>query len=154
MSILSQHPNIVAMKNSSLIPISKYKEFIPSNVDFHLLAGNIKTFYPGLVEGAIGAVLSTASYLPEYCCKLYQLAMSRNKEEAVKFHCFLNDLSDNTIGKYGVAGVKFAMDIRGYFGGIPRIPLIPVKSDDKEQIISYFRDAGITMMGYGGSMEQ
>ncbi len=71
--MLSGHPNIAGMKNSSLFPISKYLEAIPQKTDFYLLAGNVKTFYPGLKDGAIGAVLSTASYLPEYCCKLYQL---------------------------------------------------------------------------------
>ncbi len=144
MAVLAEHPNIIGMKNSSLFPILKYREFIPKNAEFYLLAGNIKTFYPGLIEGASGAVLSTASYLPEYCCELYHLYLSQKTEEAIKLHNFLNNLSGNTIGKFGVAGVKFALDIRGFFGGDPRIPLLPVKPDDKKQIIEYFQKAGIT----------
>ncbi|MCE5330045.1 dihydrodipicolinate synthase family protein [bacterium] len=143
MAALAEHPNIIGMKNSSFFPISKYKEFIPENAEFYLLAGNIKTFYPGLVEGASGAVLSTASYLPEYCCELYQLHLTQKTKEAVKLHNFLNNLSSNTIGRFGVAGVKFALDIRGFFGGNPRIPLLPVKPEDKKQIIEYFQKEGI-----------
>jgi 4-hydroxy-2-oxoglutarate aldolase len=141
---LSVHPNIIAMKNSSLFPISEYKKYISKNTDFHLLAGNVKTFYPGLINGAIGAVLSTASYLPEYCCKLYQLYADKNYNEAEKLHNFLNDLSDNTVGKFGVPGVKFGMDLRGFFGGNPRLPLLPLKLSDKEHIIEYFKSHGIT----------
>jgi len=98
MAKLSEHPNIVAMKNSSLFPIAEYKKFIPENADFRLLAGNIKTFYPGLIDGAIGAVLSTASYLPEYCCKLYQLYIANKNKEAIILYDFLKNLSENTVG--------------------------------------------------------
>ncbi|MCL5069690.1 MAG: dihydrodipicolinate synthase family protein, partial [Actinobacteria bacterium] len=104
MAKLSEHPNIVAMKNSSLFPIAEYKKFIPENADFRLLAGNIKTFYPGLIDGAIGAVLSTASYLPEYCCKLYQLHITKKNKEAIILYDFLKNLSENTVGRFGVAG--------------------------------------------------
>jgi len=144
LAVLSEHTNIIAMKNSSIVNISKYKEVLREDADFCLIAGNIKTFYPGLVEGAIGGVLSTASYLPEYCCRLYQLYLSQKYEEAVQLHNFLNNLSDNTISRFGVAGVKFALDLRGFFGGIPRIPLLPIRSEDQEQIIEYFQKAGIS----------
>jgi len=142
-AILSEHPNIVSLKNSSSVHIAKYKEAIREDADFRLLAGNIKTFYPGLTEGAAGGVLSTACYLPEYCCKLYRLYLSSEKEEAVKLHNFLCGLSDNTVGRFGVAGVKFALDLLGYWGGEPRIPLLPIKPDDRRQIEEYFRNSGI-----------
>ncbi|MDD5658905.1 MAG: dihydrodipicolinate synthase family protein [Actinomycetota bacterium] len=141
---LSVHPNIIAMKNSSLFPTAEYKKYIPENCDFYLLAGNVKTFYHGLIDGAIGAVLSTASYLPEYCCKLYQLYMNANYDEAEEMHKFLNDLSGNTVGKFGVPGVKFGMELRGFFGGEPRLPLLPLKSPDRNQIVGYFDNHGIT----------
>jgi 4-hydroxy-2-oxoglutarate aldolase len=144
MSILSEHPNIIGMKNSSLFPISEYMKVIPEKTDFYLLAGNVKTFYPGLKGGAIGAVLSTASYLPEYCCKLYQLYLNKKNDEANILHNFLNNLSDNTVGRFGVAGVKFGMDLRGFFGGKPRLPLLPLKSSDKKHIKEFFYNNGIT----------
>ncbi len=140
---LSIHPNIIAMKNSSLFPNSEYKKHIAPNSNFYLIAGNIKTFYSGLMSGAIGAVLSTASYLPEYCCKLYQLYVEKNYSEAENLSCFLNELSDNTIGKFGVPGVKFGMELRGFYGGEPRLPLLPLNPKDKEDIIRYFKSHGI-----------
>ena len=145
---LSPQPNIIAMKNSSLFPNSEYKKHIAPNSNFCLIAGNIKTFYSGLMSGAIGAVLSTASYLPEYCCKLYQLYVEKNYSEAEKLSCFLNELSDNTIGKFGVPGVKFGMELRGFHGGSPRLPLLPLNPQDKEDIIRYFKSHGIKKINF------
>ena len=35
--------------------------------------------------------------------------------------------------KYGVAGVKVAMDFAGFYGGELRLPLLPLTQDDKEK---------------------
>ncbi len=144
MGRLAMHPNIIAMKNSSLFPTSDYKKFIPEEADFYLLAGNVKTFYSGLQAGAIGAVLSTASYLPEYCCRLYQLFIDEKYDEAENLSNFLIVLSGNTVGRFAVPGVKFGMEYRGFFAGQPRLPLQELKSEDKKQIIEYFESHGIT----------
>jgi len=144
LNMLAEHPNIVAMKNSSSFPIAEYRKVIAEKSNFYLLAGNVKTFYPGLKDGAIGAVLSTASYLPEYCCKLHQLYLCKKNDEAIKLHNFLNNLSDSTVGRFGVAGVKAGMDLRGFFGGKPRLPLLPLKPSDKKHIKEYFDNNGIT----------
>lgn len=144
MGRLAIHPNIIAMKNSSFCPTADYKKLIPEGTDFYLLAGNVKTFYCGLQSGAIGAVLSTASYLPEYCCRLYQLFIEKKYDEAEDLSNFLIDLSENTVGRLAVPGVKFGMDYRGFFGGSPRLPLLPISSEDRKQITDYFKSHGIT----------
>lgn len=144
MGRLAIHPNIIAMKNSSFCPTADYKKLIPEGTDFYLLAGNVKTFYCGLQCGAIGAVLSTASYLPEYCCRLYQLFIEKKYDEAEDLSNFLIDLSENTVGRLAVPGVKFGMDYRGFFGGSPRLPLLPISSEDRKQITDYFKSHGIT----------
>ncbi len=144
MGKLAMHPNIIAMKNSSFFPTADYKKYIPEEADFYLIAGNVKTFYTGLKCGAIGAVLSTASYLPEYCCRLYQLFMDKKYDEAEKLSDFLISLSENTVGRFAVPGVKFGMTYRGFFGGQPRLPLLELKPECQKQIIEYFKSHGIT----------
>ncbi len=144
MSRLAVHPNIIAMKNSSFHPTADYKKHIPEGTDFYLLAGNVKTFYCGLQSGAIGAVLSTASYLPEYCCRLYQLYVEKKYDEAGDLSNFLIDLSENTVGRLAVPGVKFGMDYRGFFGGSPRLPLLPISPEERKHVADYFKSHGIT----------
>lgn len=145
MAELALHPNIIAMKNSSLTPNSLYKKAIPKDSGCELIAGNIKTFYPGLVDGCIGGVLSTASYLPEYCCRLFDLYTQEKFDEAAELHAFLNELSFKTVGKFGVAGVKCGLDLRGWRGKEMRIPLLPVTPEQREEIRAYFEKVGISL---------
>lgn len=67
----------------------------------------------------------------------------KKDKEAAELHDFLKTLSENTIGKFGVAGVKFGMELRGFFGGKLRLPLLPLKYSDKKQIVEYFQKSGI-----------
>jgi 4-hydroxy-2-oxoglutarate aldolase len=46
-------------------------------------------------------------------------------------------------GKSGVAGVKYAMEVAGYFGGPPRLPLLPLEDADKERIKGAIAEAGL-----------
>jgi dihydrodipicolinate synthase/N-acetylneuraminate lyase len=36
----------------------------------------------------------------------------------------------------GVAGIKFGCDLNGYFGGVPRLPLLPPGGEDRTEIES------------------
>jgi 4-hydroxy-2-oxoglutarate aldolase len=139
---LSQHSNIVAMKNSSNTPNNIYIQ-ATRGMDFCIIAGNIATFYSGLCEGAIGGVLSTASYLPEYCCYLYESFCSGDLEIAEKLHSLLNELSAATIGPLGIAGVKLGMELRGLMGGHVRLPLLDVTAGDRKKVESYFKKVGL-----------
>lgn len=143
MRALAPHPNIIAMKNSSMHPNADYLAAIDPKTDFCLIAGNIKTFYPGIRDGAIGGVLSTASWLPEYCCRLFEHFQKGDHEKAQKLHDYLNALSANTVGKHGVAGVKMGLDLRGFKGGRPRLPLLPVPPDEVERIAQVLKKEGI-----------
>ena len=131
------------MKNSSLEPNINYIKAIPENTDFSVIAGNVKTFLPGLIDGVAGGVLSTASYMPEYCCELYRSFISGDIEKARSLHEFLNMVSSQTIGLHGVAGVKYGMGLRGFFGGRTRIPLLPVPEEERKRIADCFAGYGI-----------
>ena len=143
MQALSFHPNIAAMKNSSMYSNAGYVRMIGKNTDFCIIAGNIKSFFPGLCDGAVGGVLSTASYLPEYCCELYKRFINNDLECASKLHKFLNELSSATISPYGVAGVKTGLDIRGFYGGCTRNPLLPIPEPEKIRIAEVFSKMNI-----------
>ena len=41
-------------------------------------------------------------------------------------------------GIYGVAGLKHAMDLNGYYGGPPRLPLMPVSMEGRAEIARAF----------------
>jgi 4-hydroxy-2-oxoglutarate aldolase len=49
--------------------------------------------------------------------------------------------------KYGVAGVKAAMDVAGYHGGSPRGPLLPV-SESARRAIARTLELGRSSLAY------
>lgn len=132
--ILSQHPNIVGMKDGTKENMSVYVNIVPKGAQFYILAGTISKFYTGLLDGGVGGVLSMANYLPDLCCELYSLYLKNDTVEGLKMHERLCALNGVTGGKYGIAGVKGAMDFLGYFGGDPRIPLLPLTDAEKAEL--------------------
>jgi 4-hydroxy-2-oxoglutarate aldolase len=142
-SVLAAHPNIAGMKDTSKEDISIYVNAFPEGADFYVLAGTINKFYAGLLAGAIGGVISMANYLPEMCCRLQQLYESGNIEEAQKLDVYSRELSSNAAGKHGVAGVKAAMDLLGYFGGDPRLPVLPLSDEEKTELKAVLEKEGL-----------
>ena len=133
-SVLAEHPNIVGMKDTSKEDISIYVNAVPKGANFYVLAGTINKLYTGLKVGAIGGVVSMSDYLPDMCCKLQELFELGKIKEAEKLDVYARELSSKAAGKYGVAGVKAAMDLLGYFGGDPRIPLLPLNNEQKAKL--------------------
>ena len=43
-------------------------------------------------------------------------------------------------GKYSIAGIKHACDLNGYYGGVPRIPLLPLDADQKAEVAAAMGD--------------
>lgn len=131
---LSKHPNIVGMKDSSPEGPAKLLANLDPNEDFHVLAGSANFFYPFLHLGIPGGVISLTNVLPAPCCELYRLFEQRKFDEARVLHFKLSRLNQAVSGKWGVAGVKAAMDIMGYKGGLPRNPLRAVTEEATKEI--------------------
>jgi 4-hydroxy-2-oxoglutarate aldolase len=131
---LAQHPNIVGMKDTSKEDIAGYVKAVPPGAEFYVLAGSISKFYHGLTVGAIGGVLSIANYLPQECCKIQKLFDAGKKDEANKLSELLKSITSRATGKYGVSGVKGAMNLLGYRGGDPRVPVLPLSPAELEEV--------------------
>ncbi len=129
---VSKHPNIVGMKDSSKGNFASY--LLASGLDFNLLAGSATFFLEALVMGGVGGVLSIANFAPDPCCKVYDLWKAGNLEEAKQAQYQLMSLNQKVSGKFGVAGVKAAMDMAGFYGGPPRAPLLPLTIDERKKL--------------------
>jgi 4-hydroxy-2-oxoglutarate aldolase len=128
---LSKHPNIVGIKDSSGI-IQRAAEVVGSAPPgFHVLTGGAAVIYPALSVGARGAILALAGALPEKCAELYQLVQSGQHDRAKALQLLLAHASKRIVSEGSIAGVKYAMDLRGYQGGLPRLPLLPLKEENK-----------------------
>ncbi|MHC4559555.1 MAG: dihydrodipicolinate synthase family protein [Planctomycetota bacterium] len=141
---LSQHPNIVGMKDSSSTGPSQLLSCLDPAQDFHVLAGSANFFYTSVHLGAAGGVLSLANALPGPCCDLYRLFTQGRYDDAKELSFRLARLNQAVSGLWGVAGVKAAMEITGFKGGHPRHPLKALTDEAKERIKRKMVDEGFT----------
>ncbi len=131
---LSKHPNIVGIKDTSgnIVQISEIVR--DTDDDFAVFAGNAGYLLPALAVGARGATLALANIMPEECCRLVSLFKEGKLDEARELQLKLIEINFAVTGKFGVAGLKHALDLLGYKGGQPRRPLLPA-SDDAKKVI-------------------
>ena len=123
---LSSHPNIIALKDSTEIS-SRISE-LAANVhpDFRLIVGTASVLFSGLSSGAVGGILALANIAPDECLQIYNLIREKNFERALEIQNRMIPVNRAVTAKFGVAGLKAAMDMMGYFGGHPRLPLEPL----------------------------
>jgi 4-hydroxy-2-oxoglutarate aldolase len=131
---LSEHPNIIGIKDSSgnIPALAEMIAITPPG--FQILVGSAATVYPSLTIGARGAILALACALPEKCAALYQLYRHGQLELAREMQNVLVRASKTFMSEMGIAGIKFVMDQRGYRGGDPRLPLLPLEEWHKKRI--------------------
>jgi 4-hydroxy-2-oxoglutarate aldolase len=131
---LAQHPNIAGIKDSSGVIQRVVEVVAQARKSFRVLTGGAGVVYPALAAGAKGAILALASALPERCVAIYDDWKRGHQAEALAEQQQLALASKTIASENGIAGLKYAMDLRGYFGGVPRLPLLPLSDEKKQQI--------------------
>ena len=120
---LSEHPNIIGIKDSSG-NIGQLSEIVSlSQKGFPVFVGSAPVFFPALCIGAVGGILAVANAVPQECVQIQNLFNDRKLDEARTLQNRLTPLAKAVTVKYGIGGLKMAMDLAGYFGGNPRLPL-------------------------------
>ncbi|MBM4277381.1 MAG: dihydrodipicolinate synthase family protein [Deltaproteobacteria bacterium] len=120
---LSSHPNIVGIKDSSG-NIGQLNDIIHlSRKGFAVFVGSAPVFFPALCVGAAGGILAVANAAPEECVRILSFYHQGEMAEATASQNRLTPLAKAVTVKYGIGGLKMAMDLTGYFGGNPRLPL-------------------------------
>ncbi len=140
---LSQHPNVVGLKDSSG-NLAKLGEVIRSaRPGFQVLAGSAGFLYPALCVGAVGGVLALANIAPQQCCDILRLFKYGKHEDARELQ--LRMIAPNTAvtARFGVPGLKAALDMLGYYGGNPRSPMLPLPEAQRETLRGILVEAGI-----------
>jgi 4-hydroxy-2-oxoglutarate aldolase len=131
---LAEHPNIVGIKDSSGVIQRVVEVVAKAPASFRVLTGGAAVVYPALAGGANGAILALASALPERCVAIYESWKSGRHGEALARQQQVAQASKTIVSENGIAGLKYAMDLRGYFGGVPRLPLLPLSEEKKQQV--------------------
>jgi 4-hydroxy-2-oxoglutarate aldolase len=93
--------------------------------DFTMLAGSATTFFHALCAGCDGGVLALGSLFPADLVRLREWVQAGQLDEARELQRRLTPISRSIGGTFGVAGLKAALDLMGFAGGLPRPPLRP-----------------------------
>lgn len=130
---IAVHDNVRGVKDTSPGQIGSFLRTV-HGLDFDVLAGTANTLFPAMMMGAKGGIVSLANAFPDVCCRLYEKIVDGDITGAQELHLVLGTLNSKVSGSYGVAGVKYATEIAGFYGGDPRLPLLPLTEADKKTI--------------------
>ncbi|MCM3874340.1 MAG: dihydrodipicolinate synthase family protein [Pyrinomonadaceae bacterium] len=140
---LSDHPNIVGIKDSSAdIPgLQQTLSLVPE--DFAVLSGNGTVFATALGHGARGAILAVGCVAPDLCLEIYRLIESGEADKAAALQERLTPLAMAVTKRYGIGGLKAAMDMIGFAGRAVRAPLRAASAEAQAEIAALLDDLGI-----------
>ncbi len=135
---LSEHPNIIGMKDSSG-NVEKLKETVQAaKPGFQVMSGAGVNFLDALHGGAAGAILAIANALPYACVTVWEAFRTREYEAGQDWQTRISPAGRLIATKYGIPGLKYAMELNGYYGGPPRLPFLPPSAEAKAEIEQAF----------------
>lgn len=130
----SVHDGGEAKPSSSAVSVVGNLKTRQKEVGFQVMVGAAHQLEPSLALGAVGAILAFACPAPTACYEIYaalkegDTTLAREKQERIKL------AAQRVVSDLGVPGVKYSMDLNGYYGGPARLPFLPLNADQKAEI--------------------
>jgi 4-hydroxy-2-oxoglutarate aldolase len=124
----------VAKPSSAAVGVIGNLKTRQKEVGFQVLVGAAHKLHPSLDAGSVGAILAFACVAPTACYEIYaawkegDAGLAGLKQERIAAP------SQLVVGELGIPGVKYGMDLNGYFGGTARLPLLPLTGDVKSEV--------------------
>lgn len=139
---LSQHTSIIGVKDSSG-NITQIAEVIHrASPGFSVFAGSGGFLYPSLCVGATGGTLAVANILADQCAGILRNYQEGRVDVAKSLQLRILEVNAAVTTRWGVAGLKAAMDMLGYYGGKPIGPLVPLEESQRRELRSILSRAG------------
>lgn len=132
--VLSKHPNIIGMKDSSgdIPQMVKFKNVITE--DFNLMVGTASAWFPALTLGVKAGIMALANCAPNQCDEVQENFEKGNVENSREIYIRMFPVNAAVTATFGIAGLKYSCSLLGYEGGYVRKPLLDLKDDDKTKI--------------------
>lgn len=138
---LSRHPNIVGVKDSAGSAPKLAEMVAYSDANFSVLAGSASFLYPALCVGAKGGIVALGNVAPRECAELYRLFHEGKHDEARALQHRLLAPNAAVTTRFGIAGLKAAMELVGLETSDPRPPQRPASEEERKAIAKIFEDA-------------
>lgn len=142
MAELVRHPNILGFKDSSG-DVKRFADYTQACDDgCRMFVGNGTLLYTALELGGAGGILAVADLLPEQCVELVRAFRDGETRRAGEIQEVIGRAHREIVATWGATGVKTGLDLRGWNGGPPRPPLLPLKEKERRQVERVLREAG------------
>ncbi|HEX5236831.1 MAG TPA: dihydrodipicolinate synthase family protein [Silvibacterium sp.] len=103
-------------------------------VGFQVLAGSASQLLDSVMAGASGGILALAAFAPQACQEIYTAWKDNDPALGALKQQRVVSASQIVVGKYGIPGIKHACDLNGYYGGRPRLPLLPLNAEQQAEV--------------------
>ncbi|MDR3331113.1 MAG: dihydrodipicolinate synthase family protein [Synergistaceae bacterium] len=140
---LADHPNIIGVKDTSGDLGQMCYIASTSGKNFSAFSGSGNYLLPAMSVGASGGTLAVANLYPESCQKLMETFKNRRLDEALDLQRRVLTASDALTRKFGVPGLKLAMDRAGLYGGPCRAPLQPLGEETKKKLFALLDESNL-----------
>jgi len=140
---LARHPNIIGIKDTGGNMAKLADTARLTGPDFQVLAGSAGFFLAGLTLGAVGGILALANVAPKKCLDLYRLFKAGQMEEAAELQRWMIPVNAAITARFGIAGLKAALEMLGYYGGPVRSPLMPVTESERQALRNVLVEGGV-----------
>jgi len=140
---VAAHPNIKGIKDSggNIVQISEVLAKAPEG--FSVFAGSGSYLLATLMLGGVGGTLAVANVVPDYCAEIQENFEKGDLEKARKMQLALLPLNAAVTSRFGIGGMKAAMDMVGFKGGLPRLPILPAGEETGKEIARILKELGI-----------
>jgi 4-hydroxy-2-oxoglutarate aldolase len=140
---IAEHPNVCGIKDSSgnIAQDAQIIHLTPKS--FHVLVGSAAALVPSLAIGSSGGILALAAVAPREYVEIHALARQGRWEEAKALAARMILADRGVPGRYGIGGLKAALDLLGFYGGPCRAPLGTPDGDAIEDIRESLASAGL-----------
>jgi 4-hydroxy-2-oxoglutarate aldolase len=135
---LSEHPNIIGLKESSGNLEKIIQVIETAKPGFQVLTGSAPTLAPSLAAGCVGGLLAFSNAAPYAAIAIWEAHRTREYAAAMDWQHRILKAAQLVTTKYGIPGLKYAMDLNGYYGGPPRLPLTVLKPEARLEIDQAF----------------
>jgi len=139
---LSSHPNIVGVKDSSGNIVQIAEIVAGAREGFAVFAGSGSFLLATLLMGGVGGTLAVANVLPGQCTRIAALAGEGRVEEARRLQLQILAVNAAVTTRWGVAGLKAALDLLGYYGGPPRRPVLGAGEEVRTELKAMLQKVG------------
>lgn len=125
---------------AAVMAVPRVKTMRKKEIGFQVLSGSAENLQRALEAGVSGAILAFAAPAQQACQEVYTAWKENDPRIAGEKQERLIAASRLVAGKYGIPGLKHACDLNGYYGGVPRLPLLPLNAEQKAEVAAAMSD--------------